>query len=911
MSNTSDLRNTFTTSSTRQHILIVGCGIAGPVLASLLLSSHKPIATLPHITILERNTAALGSGQNIDIRGVGKHVIEKLGLTQDIKRATTGEEGVKIVDANNRIWAQFPADKTGKVETGTSDVEVLRGRLAELLSKYTEAVSKDVEARGGKGVEFISNDSIEWLHQDEKKVYARLAKAGSRTLGSRARGCLRPLCMYGAFFSTTKEEADGDWRSWYHASGGISVMLRPSGTKEKSTVLVLLADKNGTITKAIAGHERDVSAQKWLVLKKLEGIAWKEDRLKRAVEAADDLYFDTTAQVKLDRWSKGRVVLLGDAGYCASPFSGMGTTLALAGAYHLAGSLVTFSYQHELAFAQYENSMRPLVEKAQKLPPGMPHLIHPQTLWGVWLLRIFCALIHWSAAILFTLNMKSASFLALVSTASAALVERQPDGGWWDANWTGPRGYDGCPQFQHVAVLSVDGLHASDIDKWLSLKPSSNISMMLDHGYRYTGAYTTFPSDSFPGSVAQFVGANPRTTGVWYDDIWDRSFYPVSSGCKDPIGAEVEYDETIDYNLNKLFSGGINASNLPERLVNGQCQEVYPHQRIRVNTAWEVAVAAGKKTAYTDKHPSYDIMRGPSGTGLTTGYFPEINADIGDGKSYTVNVTECMRYDSLHVAAFLDWLDGNVPDNSEGSLGGTVPALFGGNFQSVSVGQKTAGYVKGSLAFTSPLQSAIEFVDASLGVVVNKLKAKNLYDQTLMIVCSKHGQAPIDPTLFNEVAPDNFTKEIGVNTTFITFDDVALVFLENHGDLATAVANLNAHKTDLHIDQIIYGQQQIDLGYGDPTKDPAVPDMIVLPTLGTIYTTSKSKIAEHGGGSDDDRHIACFAHNPLLTKKTFDGRINTTQVAPTILQVLGLNAEALQGVDAEGTQVLPGFGGFH
>lgn len=373
----------------------------------------------------------------------------------------------------------------------------------------------------------------------------------------------------------------------------------------------------------------------------------------------------------------------------------------------------------------------------------------------------------------------------------------------------------------------------------------------------------------------------------------------------------MEYDETIDYDLNKLFSGGINASNLPERLVNGQCQPTYPHQRLRVNTAWEVAVAAGKKTAYADKHPAYDIMRGPSDTGLSTAYFPEINSDVGDGNAYTVNVTECIKYDSLHVAAFLDWLDGNVPANSEGSLGGTVPALFGGNFQSVSVGQKTAGYVKGSLGFTAGLQAAVQFVDVSLGAVINKLKAKNLYDQTLVIVCSKHGQAPIDPTLFNEVAPANFTKEIGVNTTFITFDDVALVFLENRADLAKAVANLNAHKADLHIDQIIYGQQQIDLGYGDPTKDPAVPDIIVLPTLGTIYTTSKAKISEHGGGSDDDRHIACFAHNPQLKKQSFGGRVYTTQVAPTILQVLGLDTEALQGVEAEKTQILPGFGGYN
>ncbi|KAH0333465.1 2-polyprenyl-6-methoxyphenol hydroxylase-like oxidoreductase, partial [Aureobasidium melanogenum] len=418
MSDTSDFRNPSTRSQAPQHILIVGCGIAGPVLASLLLSSQTPITKLPHITILERNTAALGSGQNIDIRGIGKHVIEKLGLTQGIKEATTGEEGVKIVDANNRIWAKYAADKTGEVETGTSDVEILRGRLAEILLKQVREVSEDVGARGGFRVEFIFGDNIESLEQDDEKVYVRLAKAGSRTYdlvvgadglhsktrrlawGAEQEGCLRPLRMYGAFFSTTKEKADGEWRSWYHAPGGVSVMLRPSGTKEKSTVLVLLADKNDNIAKEMAGQGRDVSAQKRLVLKKLEGINWQEKRLKTAVKAADDFYFDTTAQIKLNRWSKGRVVLLGDAGYCASPFSGMGSTLALAGAYHLAGSLVAHPQdQRDHAFAQYEECMRPLVVKAQKLPPGMPHLIHPQTVWGVWLLRMFCAIVHWSGLI--------------------------------------------------------------------------------------------------------------------------------------------------------------------------------------------------------------------------------------------------------------------------------------------------------------------------------------------------------------------------------------------------------------------------------------------------------------------------------------------------------------------------------
>lgn len=91
-------------------------------------------------------------------------------------------------------------------------------------------------------------------------------------------------------------------------------MQRPSGTKEKSTVLVLLADKSGIIADQLAGSERSISAQKKLVMSKLNEIGWQERRLTKAVEAADDFYFDVTAQVKLAKWSQGRVVLLGDAG---------------------------------------------------------------------------------------------------------------------------------------------------------------------------------------------------------------------------------------------------------------------------------------------------------------------------------------------------------------------------------------------------------------------------------------------------------------------------------------------------------------------------------------------------------------------------------------------------------------------
>jgi hypothetical protein len=146
----------------------------------------------------------------------------------------------------------------------------------------------------------------------------------------------------------------------------------------------------------------------------------------------------------------------------------------------------------------------------------------------------------------------------------------------------------------------------------------------------------------------------------------------------------VTYDESKDYNSTELFSGGIDPENLPQAVINGECTNVYPHRRIRVNTIWELVHEAGRQTAYTDKHPAYDIVRGPSGKGLSVGYFPEIAA-IGP------TVEDTIAYDQLHVNAFLDWINGTTPDNSEvqDKLTGT-PILFGGNYQSVSVAQKFA-----------------------------------------------------------------------------------------------------------------------------------------------------------------------------------------------------------------------------
>jgi hypothetical protein len=212
----------------------------------------------------------------------------------------------------------------------------------------------------------------------------------------------------------------------------------------------------------------------------------------------------------------------------------------------------------------------------------------------------------------------------------------------------------------------------------------------------------------------------------------------------------VLYDESIEYNDTFLFSGGIDPANLPMAIVNGVCQVMYPHQRVRVNTVFEVVRAAGGQTAYTDKHAAYDLVRGPSGKGLSEGYFPEI-------VSVTNNVTATIAYDQLHVNAWLDWIDGITPVNATTAFGGatltSMPTLMGGNFQCVSVAQKTIEYNKDS-SISPGILEALDFVDSSLGKIVAKLQAKGYYEDTLIIVASKHGQSPIDPTLWNTVDPD-------------------------------------------------------------------------------------------------------------------------------------------------------------
>ena len=322
------------------NILIVGCSVAGPTLASLLLLSPVPASEKPHVTILERASVLRTNGQNVDVRGAGVTIVKKLGIENVIRASTTGEEGVQFVDAKNRVWAAFPADKSGRTQTLTSDIEILRGRLGEICWKRSQSVSEEVKREGGAGVEYIFGDYLEELKQDGSKVQVRFAKSGQRRsfdlvvgadgLQSSTRKMVwgaegekervKRLGMYGAFFSMPQGETDSIWLRWFHAPGRRGIMLRPDEQRDRTTAFVhVINEKDQRLVDVAKKGPEGMQAQKELLAEYFRDVGWESERVIREMMATKDFYYDMVAQVKMDKWSKGRVVLLGDAGRVLPP----------------------------------------------------------------------------------------------------------------------------------------------------------------------------------------------------------------------------------------------------------------------------------------------------------------------------------------------------------------------------------------------------------------------------------------------------------------------------------------------------------------------------------------------------------------------------------------------------------------
>ena len=550
------------------------------------------------------------------------------------------------------------------------------------------------------------------------------------------------------------------------------------------------------------------------------------------------------------------------------------------------------------------------------------------------------------------------------------------------------RAYNGN-YVSHVLLISIDGMHALDFINCASGvagvnggKPyCPNIAALKATGVDYLDASTSKPSDSFPGLMALMTGGSPRTVGAFYDVAYDRYLAPptITTGnglaagkciAGQANGTTTEFDEGIDIDQTKLNGGapsgdgGINSID-PKKLERdpaSACAPVYPWNFVRTNTIFGVVHAAGGYTAWTDKHPSYSSVAGPgNGSNLDDYYAPEINSipvalpgvrvsntvscsplpdqtTVSSSNAWTDSFQNIQCYDTLKVNAILNQIHGKKHD---GSAVAPVPAIFGMNFQAVSVGEKliekslkiTGGYVDNKGTPTTALLGEIEFVDAAIGEMIAALKSTGAYESTLIVITAKHGQSPIDSARYLGISNkpnDPITtspatllatqgclpfSESPLNPTGVgpTEDDVSLIWLDTKCTVNESVELLEsespATKNIAGIGQIFSGPgitQLFNAPGVPPNGDPRTPDILVTPNIGVTYSGSTKKLAEHGGFAHDDTNVIMLLSNPQLLSRTVYSPVETAQVAPTILQALGLNPYELQAVRIEGTPVLPG-----
>lgn len=511
---------------------------------------------------------------------------------------------------------------------------------------------------------------------------------------------------------------------------------------------------------------------------------------------------------------------------------------------------------------------------------------------------------------------------------------------------------------QHVLLLSVDGLHQQDLAWYVSQHPHSTIANLVHGGVEYPNASTPIPSDSFPGMVGQVTGGDPAVTGVYYDDTYNHALLPAgTTNCANAKpGTEIDFTEDLDLNKNSIDAGQglsglpngiLNMTGNPTTLINPAklpvdpktCKPVYPNSYLKVNTIFNVAGAAGLRTAWSDKHPAYQILNGPSGPGVTDMFSPEINSSVPGGPSgsdWTTDNAYTRQYDGYKVQAVLNEIDGY--DHSRTHQVGT-PAIFGMNFQTVSTAQKlptsdgmTGGYLADGVTPGPLLAGSLDWLNTQLTAFVSELRKDHLDRSTEIILSAKHGQSPTQPAALTRI--DDGPLIDGLNAAWdaahpgagplvaqATDDDAIMMWLNDRSAAATSFAKsylLAQNGTGNGIDgkpkpftasglQALYAGAEAARYFHVAPGDPRVPDLYGVVQHGVVYTGGKAKIAEHGGAGQQDRNVPLVvtSADAWAGGSVVREPVETTQIAPTILRLLGLNPNALQAVRIEHTAVLP------
>lgn len=360
-----------------RRILITGASVAGNTAAWWLGRAGFDV------TVVERAPAFRDGGQNVDVRESGREVLRRMGLEQVALDAGTGEEGTVWVDSDGRVAAQFLTADLG-ADGPTAEMEILRGDLARLLFepaaeramyRFDDSVTVIEQTEEAASVTFASGRTERY----DAVILAEGVGSATRKLVFLNENTLRWMDLTIAYCTIPRTPDDDRLWRWYNAPGGRSISLRP--------------DRHGTTRAMLSVQQQPGDEQNWNTARqkawlreRFADAGWQAERVLDGVGATDDFYFDVLRQVRMRRWSKGRVVLSGDAAWCATPIAGIGTTLAITGAYVLAAEMARCD-DVTVAFAACEQAMRPMVEDAQGIPKIVPRLMNPHSRLGIRLLH--------------------------------------------------------------------------------------------------------------------------------------------------------------------------------------------------------------------------------------------------------------------------------------------------------------------------------------------------------------------------------------------------------------------------------------------------------------------------------------------------------------------------------------------
>ncbi|KAH7396763.1 hypothetical protein DE146DRAFT_657689 [Phaeosphaeria sp. MPI-PUGE-AT-0046c] len=373
------------------RVLISGAGIAGPTLAWFLAKTGA------QITILEKSKALFPHGQNVDIQGSAVEIIRRMGLLDEVRRRNTTEKGTQFVGPDGLPFASFPLTD-GCAASPTSPYEIMRGDLAAILYEATRNLSgvhylfdttiKNVVANGRESV-------IVELNNGEKRAYDLLVAADGQWSKVRQQSFapasvqVSHMGMYAVYYTIPRISDDNQMWNIFVGLKSRILAIRPDPYGTCRAMLTFMPRSSAQDESWREATRQGRKVQSALLREEFVDAGWQTHRLLNTMDAAPDFYFHVIEQIKMSKWSEGRVICLGDAAYAPTPLTGMGTSLAIVGAYMLAGELSELrdGEYPTTAFETYEDKFRPFVEESQIIPPFVPAIMHPDRSWKRWILH--------------------------------------------------------------------------------------------------------------------------------------------------------------------------------------------------------------------------------------------------------------------------------------------------------------------------------------------------------------------------------------------------------------------------------------------------------------------------------------------------------------------------------------------